>query len=799
MDTFVQDLRFGLRMLVKSPGFSSVVIITLALGIGATSVIFSIVNAVLLRPLPYRAPDRLVTVWQSLPKEQVDQVPASAPNFLEWQAQSRTMALTAFNRSAFSLTGADRPERLDGGLLRANAFEVLGVLPILGRTFRPGEDQLGADPVVVLSYGLWQRRFGGDPGVLKRTILLNSKSYRIVGVMPPKFQFMGADVWVPLAFTQENLRDRGGSFLRVMGRLKPGITIEQARADTTAIANHQAELYPDSNFGWSVSLVLLNEQVLGNIRRTLLVLFGAVAFVLLVAATNVASLLLARATDRVREMAVRAALGAARGRLIRQALTESLLLALLGGAGGLLLAFWGTVAVVEMHPNQIPRVTETGIDGRVLAFTLGISVLCGILFGLVPALQATRPRLGVSLKESGVQVSASRFRFALRSALVVGEVALALVLLLGAGLMVRSFRRLQQVDPGFHPEHVLVAQVTLQPAKYPQTFQKVAFFQQVVDSIRQTPGVVMAGAVTTLPLTPMEIQEAFMIEGRPPTGGPAGVGLDLVTPDYFRAMGIPLLGGRGFTPFDRANAPKVAIIDEGLKRQFFPAENPLGKRILIPGVSKEWREIVGVVGGVRHYGLDSAIRPQLYVPLAEYSENFMTLVVRGSRDPLQLASVVRAAVWRVDKDQPIAKAQRLEQLLADSISQQRFNSDLMQLFALLALVLAAVGIHGVIAFSVTQRTHEIGVRMALGSEKGRVLRLILGHGMRLVLAGLVLGWIGALALTRVLSSMLFGIEATDPMVFAVVPPLLVLVAFAAAYLPARRATRVDPAVALRYE
>lgn len=808
MKTIWQDLRFALRMLGKRPGFTVAAVIALALGIGANTAIFSVVNSVLLRPLGYKEPERLVTISHSYPK--LDLIGSvSAPGYVDYRDQASVFEETAASSNAnYNLTDGGDPERVQGRRVTSNFFPLLSVAPALGRAFLAAEDKPGAAHVAVLSHGLWQRRFGGEPRIVNRTITLNNESYTVVGVMPDAFRFGRDEMWTPIAFTPEQLANdsRGSEYLDVMARLKPGVTIEQAQAEIDFIARRIMEANPESypaDSGWGVKLKSLNEEVVGNVRPALLVLLGAVGFLLLIACSNVANLMLARAAARGREIAIRTALGASRLRLVRQMLTESLLLAIVGGVAGLLLAVWGVDLLVALEPADVPRVREIGIDARVLLFTIGLSLLTGILFGLLPALQASKPGLTGTLKEGGRGSAVGGGLRNARSLLVITEIAVALVLLVGAGLMVRSFSRLLDVNPGFQTENVLSMQIALPATKYREPQQRRAFFQELTDRIKTLPGVESAGAVSNLPLGGSGTSFTFEIEGRP---APPGVmnphtGGRVATPDYLQTMKIPLLRGRHFTERDRADARQVAIIDETLARQYFPGEDPIGKRVTFEGTDENpiWREIVGVVGAIRHKGLDAELKGQLYYPHAQSTAGFMSIVVRTANDPASLTSAVRGAVRAVDKDQPVYGVRTMGEVLNNSVAQKRFSMFLLTIFAGVALVLAAVGIYGVMAYTVSARTNEMGIRIALGARSIDILRLVVGQGMILALAGVAFGLVAAFGVTRVMSSLLYGVSATDPLTFAAIALLLTGVALLACYIPARRATKVDPMVALRYE
>jgi len=802
MQTLWQDLRYGARMLLRNPGFTLIAVLTLALGIGANSAVFSVVNSILLRPLPYRDSDRLVTIGHSYSKLNMIG-PVSAPAFFDYRDQSAVFESAAlFSGTNRNLTGQGEPERLSGQRVSASYFPTLGVQAILGRTFSPEEDQQGHHRVVALSYGLWQRRFGSDPAVLGRTLTLDGESYTVVGVMPASL-YGETEIWVPVALTPEEAALRQWNHLSMVARLKPGVSLQQAQTAMNTLADRLRQQYPQiySGGSWGIAVKSLFEESVGEIRRALLVLLVAVSFVLLIACANLTNLLLARSATRRKEVAIRAALGAGRLRLVRQLLTESLLLALLGGGFGLLLSLFGVDLLVALNHGNIPRWQEIGVDGRVLTFTLAVSLMTSALFGLAPALQSSKIELTAALKEGG-RSSVSGFRsFGLRNLLVVSEVALALVLLVGAGLLLRSFARLLEVNLGFQPQNLLTMQVSLPTSKYGTPEQRRAFYEQALGQIRALPGVVSAGAVSNLPLSGAMTSSGFTIEGHQTMQRelyPADP--RSASSEYLQTMSIPLLRGRYFTERDRAGAPEVVIIDEVLARRYFPNEDPLGKRLAVEGPG--WREIVGIVGQIKYKGLDVDYQGQLYFPHAQdpwRGMYRMNLVVRTTAEPMSLVSAVRGAIQRVDKDQPVYRVMAMEQLVADSVAQRRFSMFLLGLFAALALLLAAVGLYGVLAYSVTERTHEIGVRMALGAQRRDVLKLVVGHGLMLALTGVAIGLVASFVLTRLMKNLLFGVRATDPLTFATIALLLTVVALVACYLPARRATKVDPLVALRCE
>jgi putative ABC transport system permease protein len=800
------DLRHGLRVLTKNPGFTFVALVALALGIGANTAIFSVVHAVLLRPLPYNNPDRLVTVFETEPE--LAKTPVTPADFLDWREQNRVFAhLAAIQWSGFNLTGGSVPERIRGAKVSVDFFATLGVQPELGRGFLPQEESPGADQIVVLSHGLWGRRFGKDPGIIGKTLTLDGRSFTVIGVMPAGFRdyVTSAELWTPLAFGDKAKKVRDTHYLGVIGRLKPGITQTQAQGEMETIAETLQQQYPDTNTGVGIRLVPLQTQVVGDVRPALLVLLGSVAFVLLIACANVANLLLARAAARQREVATRVALGASRLRIVRQFLTESLVLAILGGLLGLLLAHWGLQFLVFLKPTNIPRLTEIGIDGRVLAFTLLASFLTGIVFGVLPALQISNSDPNEFLKEGDRAGTAGPGRTRLRDVLVISEVALAFSLLLDAGLMIRSFARIQEVAPGFNPQNVLTMAIPLPPYRYAESAKRTAFFQQVLERVKQLPGAQYAGVTTDLPLTGGGTSTDFLIKGQPAPSTPPLTDYHSVSPDYFRAMQITLQKGRYFTERDTNDRPPVVIINETLARRFFPNRDPIGQWVGLSG-PPDWREIVGVVGDVKDLALESGAEPAAYVPYLQNSPAYlsdtsysMALVVRTENDPTVVASAVRHEILTVDKDQPVSSVMTMEQVVADSISFQRVNMWLLGIFAGLALAIATAGIYGVMAYSVTQRAHEIGIRMALGARRRDVLRLVLGQGLMLACVGISLGLIAALALARTMKSLLYSVQPTDPLTLAGVSLLFAAIAFIAAYFPARRATKVDPTVTLRYE
>jgi putative ABC transport system permease protein len=821
MTTLWQDIRYGVRMLWKNSGITAIVIFALALGIGANTAIFSVVNTVLLRPLPYPDAENLVFLNEKSPV--LDEMSISYPNFTDWREHNQSFEhIGVYNRGSYNLTGAGEAERIVTAQMSADMFTLLKVSPLHGRVYTNDEDKPGSTPVVVLSYGLWQRRFGGQMSILNQQITLNSKSYTVIGVMPETFFFPSrGEMWVPVGqlSDQPSWKERGNHpGLYGVGRLKPGVSFEQAEADLNTLAANLEKQYPDTNAGNRVRFRPLLEIFVSDARRALWVIFAAVVLVLLIACANIANLLLARASARRKEMAIRTAVGASRWRLTRQLLTESILLSLIGGAIGLVLARWGIDLILYVSPDSIPRWREIGLDWTVLVFTIGISGVTGILFGLVPALQAGEVDVHETLKETGRGVSGRNW---LRSSLITAEVAITLVLLICAGLMIRSFYLLNKVNPGFSYEHLTSFSVSLPQKKYDKMETRASFYNRLLENIRALPGVESAAVASGLPLGNNGWQTGFTIDGqpRPPRDQTPLMEACLVTPDYFRAMNIPVLRGRVFTDRDdrshlagrdlsRMNEDEIAIaglnkivIDEEFARRYWPNEEAVGKRISMGSEENpRFLEVLGVVGRVKMESLNqNSDRVQGYFPFNQVPNGSMTVIVKGSSDPNMLISSMRAAVKQIDPDQPIYSPRTMDELRAESVASERLNLMLLSIFAGIALVLAIVGIYGVMSYSVTQRTHEIGIRMAIGARPRDVFAMILGHGMKLTLIGVVIGLALAFAATRLMGTMLFGVAPTDLTTFSVISILLISVAALACYLPGRRATKVEPTISLRYE
>lgn len=811
-DEMFQDLRYGARMLLKKPAFTLIAVLTMALGIGANTAIFSVVNAVLLNPLPFAEPERLIRIYGHFLATSQDNMSASVPEFTDYREQTRSFEqIAGYDDFSANLTPTDgEPERVEALAVTPELFSVLKVTPQAGRVFLSEEARDGHDDVVLISDELWRRRFGADPNLVGEKVIVNGRNNTVIGIMPPGFAFpQRTELWKPLWFPAEQYdqQRRGSRGVEVIGRLKQSASVAEARAEMDHLAAQLTQQYPRNyeSRGWKIGVVPLLDDYVGEARKGLLVLLGAVAFVMLIACANVANLSLTRATARRREIAMRLALGATRLRVTRQLLTESVLLALAGGAAGLLLAAWGAGLLLRLAPDDLPRIHEVRVDGRVLAFTFAVSLVAGILFGLVPALAASNPDLNETLKEGGRGGTGGAKRKRMRSAFVIAEVTLALVLLVGAGLMLKSFWRLQRVDPGFNSEGVLTMRMMLPFEIYQKPTQRGAFYKQALERILSAPGVEAVSATSQVPLT--QGGSSGTISGENSAVGPGDLPVEAewrwVTPDYFKAIGTTLMAGRAFTEADAEGAPLVAVVDESFAERYYPNEDPVGKRIKRGKLdsTRPWMMIVGVVRHVQSRRLDATSGVQVYFPFYQDPTAYnMSLLVRTSvADPLSLSGAVRAAIQSLDNNQPVYDVFTLRRIVGDSMAQRRFSMLLMGMFAAVALALAAVGIYGVMSYSVEQRTHEIGIRVALGAQTGDVLKLVIGQGMTLISIGVAIGLAAALALTRLLETLLFGISATDWATYTEISALLASVALLACYLPARRATQVDPMIALRQE
>ncbi len=806
MDAFLNDIRYALRNLVKRPGFTLIAVITLAIGIGANTAMFSAIHALLMKPLEFPELDRAVAVWEknSVNGRVHDEV--TVANFIDWRDQSQSFEqLALYSGWSVNLSGVDSPERIQGYLVTSNFMDATGLKPIMGRNFTPEENEAGKDRVAIITHSLWQRHFGGDPNVVGKTISANSIPRTVIGVMPEHFNFpKGGEIYGPMMLTPEVMSNRFNHSFYVIGRLKPGVPIASAQADIDNIMGRLEKQYPESNTGAGATVYPLLEDIVRAYDTPIWITMGFVGFVLLIACANIANLMLARASGRHREIALRAALGASRWRIVRQLLTESLIVALIGGAVGVLVGFWGIDALRWANPSDAARHAagwhQLGINVPVLLFTVGISLLSGLVFGLAPALQVSKPNLNDAMKESGRQTSASSHR--LRSSLVVFEVALSLVLLVGAGLSIRSFLALVKTNPGFNTDSVLTMKLLLPGAKYGEQAQRTAFYNDLVQRVKATPGVESAALVNYLPLSGSSSSDMYLVEGeaQPPPGRENDGRYRVATPDYFQTLHIPIVRGRGFTENDRADAARVVIVNEALARKHWPGQDAVGKRIRFYGEGERaaWMEIVGVVRDVTHE-LDVPVKPEYYLPFAQDPWNGMTIVARTKVDPTSLAPEIRQQVWAIDRDQPVYDVKSMNEVWSAAASLYSFSSVTLGFFAVIALLLASLGIYGVMAFAVAQRTQEIGIRMALGATTTEVMKLVLQHGMKLALLGIGIGLAGAWALTRFMKTLLVDVQPTDLLTFALVSGCLFIAAFLACYLPARRATKVDPLVALRYE
>jgi putative ABC transport system permease protein len=812
MRSLLQDIRYALRMLARNPSFTFVVVLTLALGIAANTAIFSVVNGVLLRPLPFPDSDRIVTLWENNTVDGIERDDVSPANFLDWRDRQQSFDGLAFaDPYSLDYVADGEPVSLRAALVSKGFFDILGATPLHGRVFSPDEYDEGRTNVVILSHSLWQRRFGGDPAIIGKTLTLDEQPMTVVGVMRPDFRVrlfdIEEEIWGPQAITEDLKEQRKATYLKVMGRLKPGVTLEQARAEMAGIARNLSVEYPATNSGIGITAITLPELLKGKWRTALLILLGAVGFVLLIACTNVANLLLARGADREREFAIRAAIGAGRSRLLRQLLTESLLIALLGCAAGSLLARWCIHLIVAFNPGDIPRIEEVAVDGPTLVFVTAVGLVTAVLFGIAPALKFSRPDLQRGLKEAANRFSSSLTGHRLRNGLVVTEIALAVVLLIGAGLLVRSFVSLINVDPGFAVDRIASLQVFIWN-RYDTPDKRIAYVNETLKRIEEMPDVEAVGITTGLPILESSATTSYPIniDGQPqrPEGQEAVAQINTVTSGYFQAIGMRLLRGRLFDQYDSRDAAKVAIINDTMAQRYWPNEDPVGRKFsLLSGGRSDSTpptlQVVGVVNDVRQDGLDKAPRPEFYRPHAQSPSGSLIYVVRTRNEAATLIPALRESIWKTSPDQPFYSVTTMDQLVSDSLKARRFNLALLAAFAGLALMLALTGVYSVMSFVTRQRTHEIGVRVALGASARDIARLVLGHGVRLVIAGTVVGAVAALALTRLMSALLFEVTTTDPATFIVVVIALPLVALLACYAPARRATKVDPLVALRYE
>jgi putative ABC transport system permease protein len=801
-------MTYAIRSLLRRPVFSAVAILTLALGIGANAAIFSVVNAVLLRPLPYPSPERLMMLWTYNPRQGFDKDVGTYPNFEDWRRENRSFEhLAAYTGASYTLTGAGEPAQIRAAIGTPGFFDTLGVPAARGRVFEAREGTAGGDRAVVLAHGLWQRRFGGDQAIVGKSVVLNGVSHEVIGVMPEGFAYPDdAELWTPLAPSERfanAMRARGAFWLTVIGRLRPGVTRQAAQSEMDAIASRLERQY-QQNAGLGIRLVPMHEEIVGEVQRPLMILLGAVCFVLLIACANVANLLLTRAASRQKELAIRAALGAGRARLVRQMLTESVILGIVGGAAGLILAAWGVDLLHTLAPSNVPRLALVSVDGRVLAYTMCAALLTGLVFGLAPALHSASGT-GDALKEGGRTGSEGATGKRLRSTLAVVEIATALVLLIGAGLLIRSFAAMSRVDLGFEARRVLALRLELPRAKYPEGAQVTAFYEQLSTRLGGLPGVESSSGGTSLLLSALPQSAGLSVEGRPTATGEGAnvpVPYDSVTPAFFATLRIPLISGRLFTAADGPTAQRVVVVNQAFVRRYFPDTDPIGRRVTFDNAedsNARWLTIVGVVADTRRGGLERRPWAELYYPHAQAPSRGMFVLLRTTGDPMSVARAAQAEVWAIDRDQPVSSVRTLDAIVARAQANRRFTTVLLSLFSIVALVLAGIGVYGVIAYSTAQRTQEIGIRMALGAGRGHVLRMVVGEGLKIGAAGLVLGVAASLALTRLMSGLLFGVSERDPLTFVALPVALLAIAGVAAWMPARRALRVDPMIALRAE
>jgi putative ABC transport system permease protein len=804
-DEMFQDLRFAIRILLKSPVFTLAAILSLTIGIGATTAIFSVVNGVVLRPLPYKEPDQLVRLWHNKPEIKMTRMPVSAGNVNVWREQAESFeSVAVFSQTASVITGEAEPEQMMGARISYNLLPMLGYQPLIGRGFLPEENKPGSSKTIILSHKLWQQRFGGDASVLEQSITLDqTNQFTIIGVMPPEVTFPGESLfWIPETTTATGRHDM--RMLSVLARLKPGVTPQMASSEISLINQQLQQQLPNDYKEWETQLQPLHEFVVGKVRSSLLILLGAVGFVLLIACANVANLLLARAAGRQKEMAMRAALGAGRLRLMRQLLTESTLLALLGGASGVLLAYWAVQGLIALKPPDVPRLAQVNLDAKVLAFTFFTTLLVGLIFGLAPALHSSKPDLNNALKEGAVTARSGRRwlrHFGLRDVLVVTQTAMAVVLLIGAGLLIKSFVKLRQVELGFSPTNVITMRLAPPFNRFEKDAKTMDYYRQMLDVLKEVPGVEAVAAVTSAPTGGAFMSAPILIAGQPApdNADTQRAFLTVVSSDYFRAIGNPLKQGRLFTDDDKEGSTPVAIINETMARSYFPDTNPIGQRIAIKGEPDKWMEIVGVTADIKQFAIEEPNKPSFYQPYRQKETAFMSLLLRTTDNSAALIPVLRNRIQETDKFTAISSVRTLNELVSDSVAQPRFYTLLLAVFACIALSLAALGIYSVLAYSVSQRTHEIGIRMALGAQAQRILRMILGQGMILILTGVAIGVASAIALTRLMTGLLFGVSATDPIVFAVITLVLVIVALVACVIPAHKATKVNPLQALKHE